>query len=70
MEGVASFCETLRLAFMFAKPRDVDFVNCEAETSKLLKCDGDSAFRVLYLSRRGCTEDLLAVAKNRDDERA
>ena len=69
MEGVASFCETLRLAFMFAKPRDVDFVNCEAETSKLFKCEGE-AFRVLYLSRRGCTEDLLAVAKNRDDERA
>lgn len=30
-------CETVRLAFFFASPRHFDFLNCERETSRLLK---------------------------------
>ena len=38
----ARLCETARLAFFFASPRHIDFLDCETETLKCSECERET----------------------------
>ena len=44
----ARLCETARLAFFFASPRDFDFLDYEAETSKCFECERETFIKLSY----------------------
>ena len=49
----ARLCETARLAFFFASPRHLDFLDCETETSKCFERERETC-RLLKLEPQIC----------------